>query len=201
MTVRVMLVSPASSQALREARFGDGPGDGEGLDAAGLRAARAAAEGLPHADRALSGPSPRCRGTARALGLRAECEESLADWDLGRWRGRTLAQLSADEPEAVASWLDDPATAPHGGETLLALCARVGHWLDALPADAGRVLVVAEPAIVRAATVRALALPPEAFWRLDVAPLVLTELSGRSERWNLRCGRPLTAVRVPPARV
>jgi broad specificity phosphatase PhoE len=60
-----------------------------------------------------------------------------------------------------------------------------------LPDDAGRVLAVTEPAVTRAAIVRALALPAEAFWRLDVAPLTLTELSGRSGRWNLRCGRPL----------
>ncbi|MFE9015741.1 histidine phosphatase family protein [Streptomyces cyaneofuscatus] len=59
------------------------------------------------------------------------------------------------------------------------------------------VLAVAEPAVVRAAVVHALALPVEAFWRLDVAPLVLTELSGRSGRWNVRLGRPLAAAEGP----
>ncbi len=53
-------------------------------------------------------------------------------------------------------------------------------------------LAVAEPAVVRAAIVHALGLPPALFWRLDVPPLTLTELTGRSGRWNLRCGRPLT---------
>ncbi|MEW9511163.1 histidine phosphatase family protein [Streptomyces bacillaris] len=56
------------------------------------------------------------------------------------------------------------------------------------------VLSVVEPAVVRAAVVHGLALPLEAFWRLDVAPLALTELSGRSGRWNVRLGRPLTAL-------
>ncbi|ARI50962.1 phosphoglycerate mutase [Streptomyces sp. S8] len=55
------------------------------------------------------------------------------------------------------------------------------------------VLAVVEPAVVRAAVVHGLALPLEAFWRLDVAPLALTELSGRPGRWNVRLGRPLTA--------
>ncbi|MFD5204753.1 histidine phosphatase family protein, partial [Streptomyces sp. NPDC058375] len=54
-------------------------------------------------------------------------------------------------------------------------------------------LAVAETAVVRAAVVHALRLPSEAFWRLDVAPLTLTELSGRSGRWNVGLGRPLTA--------
>ena len=47
--------------------------------------------------------------------------------------------------------------------------------------------------MIRAALVHALDLPPRTFWRLDVAPLTATELSGRSDRWNLRCGLPLTA--------
>lgn len=67
-----------------------------------------------------------------------------------------------------------------------------GAWLDSLN-GAGRVLAVAEPSLVRAAVVHALELPPQAFWRLDVTPLTLTELSGRSGRWNLRAGRPLAS--------
>ncbi|NUK69525.1 histidine phosphatase family protein [Streptomyces lunaelactis] len=188
MTVRVILVSPAMSAALREARFGsDGP-----LDAAGARSARAAAGALPPADRRLSGPSARCRDTAEALGLRVEDEPAPGDWDMGVWRGRTLEEVSVSEPEAVSAWLTDPSAAPHGGESLLALCARIGGWLASLPGDSGRVLAVTEPAVARAAIVHALALPAEAFWRLDIAPLTLTELSGRAGRWNLRCGRPLT---------
>ncbi|MFP3991840.1 histidine phosphatase family protein [Streptomyces sp. E11-3] len=188
MTVRVMVVSPAMSAALREARF-----DGDvALDEAGARRARSAAGALPRADRRLVGTSARCAETAAELGLRAgEPEPALGSWDMGRWRGRRLEEVSASEPDAVSTWLTDPLAAPHGGESLLALCDRVGNWLESLPGDTGDVLAVAEPAAVRAAIVRALALPVEAFWRLDVAPLTLTELSGRSGRWNLRCGRPL----------
>ncbi|MEW2068596.1 hypothetical protein AB0917_16460, partial [Streptomyces sp. NPDC007346] len=61
----------------------------------------------------------------------------------------------------------------------------------------GSILAVVEPAVVRAAVVHGLSLPLEAFWRLDVAPLVLTELSGRSGRWNVRLGRPLAAPQEP----
>lgn len=196
MTVRVMLISPAMSAALREARFDDDiPLDEAALDEAGARRARTAAAGgaLPDADRRVSGTSRRCAETAAALGLRAEDEPALRSWDMGRWRGRRLDEVSESEPESVSAWLTDPAAAPHGGESLLALCDRVGGWLESLQGDAGRVLAVTEPAVVRAAVVHALALPAETFWRLDVAPLTLTELSGRTGRWNLRCGRPLVA--------
>ncbi|MEU9203477.1 histidine phosphatase family protein [Streptomyces sp. NPDC048332] len=190
MTVRVMLISPGMNGALREARFaGDAP-----LDGSGLRPARAAAAGgsVPAADRWVRGPSLRCNGTAKALGLRTETEHALRDWEMGRWSGARLSDVGTDEPDGVAAWLADPEAAPHGGESLLELCGRVGAWLDSLPGDGpGRVLAVVEPAVIRAAVVRALTLPPLAFWRLDVAPLTVTELSGRSGRWNLRCGRPL----------
>ncbi|MEU3972761.1 histidine phosphatase family protein [Streptomyces bacillaris] len=196
MTVRVTLVSPAMNAALREARFdGDAP-----LDRAGERASRAAASAVPGGGLVLSGPSQRCRETAIALGLAARPEPALTGWDLGRWSGRSLDEVGAAEPAAVAAWIGDPSAAPHGGESLRELVERVGGWLDGVGGEGGAdrealsVLAVVEPAVVRAAVVHGLALPLEAFWRLDVAPLALTELSGRSGRWNVRLGRPLTAL-------
>ncbi|WP_405386454.1 histidine phosphatase family protein [Streptomyces sp. NBC_01102] len=197
MTVRVMLISPAMNSALRDARFeADAP-----LDEAGARsaAAAAAAGAVPAADHRAHGPSVPCRQTAEALGLAGTTgpaepalpESALRDWDMGRWRGRRLSEVSAAEPDAVAAWLTDPSAAPHGGESLLDLTTRVGTLLDSPAWGVGRRLAVVEPAVVRAAMVHALGLPMETFWRLDVAPLTLTELSGRSGRWNLRCGRPL----------
>ncbi|RAJ47219.1 broad specificity phosphatase PhoE [Kitasatospora sp. SolWspMP-SS2h] len=187
-TVRVALIAPALGAELHGARFGDD----RPLTEAELAPARVLA--APRADRVLSAPSPRCRQTAGALGLVPDAvEPALADLDAGAWRGRPLAELAAAEPRALAAWLSDPDFAPPGGESVTALLARVGRWLDALPADTGRLLAVAEPAVVRAAVVHALALPPAAFWRLDVAPLTATHLSGRAARWNLRCGTALSA--------
>ncbi|MCF3103567.1 histidine phosphatase family protein [Streptomyces roseoverticillatus] len=185
MTVRVMLISPAAVAA-HEARFGD---DGP-LDATALRRTKAAGR-LPAAGRVLTAPSPRCRETAAVLGAdAAEAEPALRDLDAGRWRGRELMELGASEPEALAAWLTDPDAAPHGGESVRDVIARVGGWLDGL--EDGRVLAVAAPAAIRAAVVHGLALPAQSFWRLDVQPLSLTELTGRGGRWNLRCGVPLT---------
>ncbi|OPF71379.1 histidine phosphatase family protein [Streptomyces antioxidans] len=197
--VRITLVAPAVNAALRQVRFDDAP-----PDAAGLRRATAAAGALPHRDTAFTAPSERCRGTAAALGLDAAVTQELGDLDVGRWRGRSLDEVGRKAPEEVAGWLSDPAAAPHGGETLLELVERIGAWLDArredpapaTPGRAARLLAVVEPAVVRAALVHALGLPAPAFWRLDVAPLTATELSGRAGRWNLRCGYPL-AGRAP----
>ncbi|WP_329113324.1 histidine phosphatase family protein [Streptomyces sp. NBC_01465] len=192
MTVRVILVSPALRAVSSEARFDGGEGS-EGQDDEAVRSVVRFAGSLPAADRQLCGPSRLCRATADALGLRARTEPALGDWDMGRWRGRRLDEVSTEEPDAVAQWLTVAGAAPHGGESLLDLCGRAGAWLEGLSGEGGRVVAVAGPAVVRAVVVRALALPAEAFWRLDVVPLTATELSGRSGRWNLRCGSPLAS--------
>ncbi|WP_424215982.1 histidine phosphatase family protein (plasmid) [Streptomyces sp. BI20] len=192
MTLRVRLISPAWSEAGREARFDDeGP-----LDPRGLADARAAADELGAAPGAVyASPSRRCRETAEALG---PAEVVVADvWAgcaMGRWRGRTLTELAGAEPEAVARWLADPAAAPHGGESVRELRARIGGVLDAAAGReaggaGGRLVAVVEPDVVRAAVLHALALPDETFWRLDVRPLTVTELVGRAGRWNLLLGR------------
>lgn len=119
-------------------------------------------------------------------------DERLAGCAMGRWRGLTLEEVSAAEPENVARWLSDPAAAPHGGESVERLCARAGEWLAETAEVQGRVLAVVEPDVVRAVLVHALGAPAATLWRLDVAPLTATELSGRAGRWNLRAGRELT---------
>ncbi|PZH10109.1 histidine phosphatase family protein [Streptomyces sp. NTH33] len=187
MTSRVTLISAATTPSLRRARFDDG----DSLDAGGAARARAAAGCLPTAGRVLASPSPRCRETATALGLTASEEAELAGLDVGRWRGRTLEEVSTAEPEAVARWLADPGAAPHGGESVRALCGRVARWLETSGRADGRTVAVVEPEVIRAVVVNVLDAPGPAFWRLDVPPLTATELTGRSGRWNLRLGHPL----------
>ncbi|MFJ4782029.1 histidine phosphatase family protein [Streptomyces sp. NPDC088794] len=199
MTSRVTFISPAMSTSLRQARFDDGGS----IEAGGEAGARAAAGALPSAARVVVSPSTRCRQTATALGLNGSEEAAeLAGLDVGRWRGLTLAEVGAGEPEAVARWLADPASAPHGGESVEELCARVARWLEASLATDGRTLAVVEPDVVRAVVVHALGAPAAAFWRLDVLPLTATTVSGRAGRWNVRIGQPLDtaeAAQVPSA--
>ncbi|WP_153538074.1 histidine phosphatase family protein [Streptomyces sp. RB17] len=189
MTSRVLLVSPAMSTSLRQARFDDGGS----IDESGAARARSAAGALPSAGRVLTSPTVRCRETAAALGLDGVPVPELAGLDVGRWRGRTLEEVGAAEPEAVGRWLTDPDCAPHGGESVRDLCERVAGGLADAQQLEGRTIAVVEPEVVRAAVAGALGMPAAVFWRLDVPPLTVTELSGRAGRWNLRLGCPLAA--------
>jgi len=190
MTIRLTLLTPAPGPDPRRAHIGaDGPLDEDARRKAREAVAATAVAALLPADRHLSAPSRRCRETAGALGLDAAAETALRDLDLGSWRGRTLDEVAAAEPDALAAWTTDPAAAPHGGESVLDLCRRVARWLDALAESAGgRVLAVADASVARAAVVHALAAPPHAFWRIDVPPLTPVRLTGRAGRWNLRLG-------------
>ncbi|QKZ17685.1 histidine phosphatase family protein [Streptomyces chartreusis] len=190
MTSRVTFISPAMNASLRRARFDDGRTP---LDDTGAARARAAAGTLPPAARVLTSPGLRCRETAEALGLHGPAVPELTGPDVGRWRGRTLDEVSTAEPESLGRWLTDPGHAPHGGESVREFCGRIARWLTDVEDLDGRTVAVAEPEVVRAAVLHALGMPEAAFWRLDVAPLTATELSGRGGRWNLRLGRPLAA--------
>ncbi|GII51799.1 phosphoglycerate mutase [Planotetraspora thailandica] len=179
MTTRLTLVSHALTAAMVAAAF---PAD-EPVDGRRLTGRSGPWEG-PTA--ALRGPELRCAQTARWLGLEAESVQGLRDCDFGSWRGRTLADVQADDPEGVGRWLADPGAAPHGGESVHDLIGRVRAWLaEQAP---GRAVGVTHPAVIRAAVVHALGAPPGAFWRVDVGPLGRVELTGRDGRWNLRLG-------------
>ncbi|MEU3772163.1 histidine phosphatase family protein [Streptomyces sp. NPDC032472] len=121
--------------------------------------------------------------------------EGLRGQDTGRWAGRPLDEVAAEDPDGVRRWLTDPAYAPPGGESLAALTARVGAELAGLAPGTHRAVV--EQAVVRAAVVHALDLPAAAFWRLDVRPGHVTTLTGRAGRWNLRLGEPEADAGLP----
>jgi broad specificity phosphatase PhoE len=189
MSSRITLVSHSSTSATNTAAFASD----EPLDARGAGWAEEARGRLPRALRVLSSPAPACRQTADALGLSASIEPALADWDLGRWRGRTLDEVAAAEPDAVTAWLSEPDSAPHGGESHIVLLARIAAWLAIESAD-GHTVVVTHPAVVRAAVLAVLQAPPAAFWRIDIAPLTATQLHGRHGHWTVRS----TAVQLLP---
>ncbi|RZU54320.1 histidine phosphatase superfamily protein (branch 1) [Krasilnikovia cinnamomea] len=177
----VRLLACAPTPALRAAVFG---GDGE-PDDAGLRAARSLSgrRGLNGDQPWVCGGSVAAAATARALGRSAVAVPALADPDFGHWTGSALEVVAARDPAAVQTWLTDPGAAPHGGESLAAVTARVGRWLDGQASQP--VVAVAHPVVVRAAVASALELPPAALWRLDVAPLALLRLTCRAGRWHL----------------
>ncbi|MEV6595109.1 histidine phosphatase family protein [Streptomyces acidicola] len=188
MHLRLTFVAAARSASLLAERFEDD----RPLDQAGWNEVqRAAHELVPLAAAELRycSPTPRSRATGDALGYAPLAQPALRDCDMGRWRGFTLGEAMAREPEAVDAWLADPRATPHGGESLHAFITRVGGWLDTRPVDdGGRVVAVAEPSVVRAAIVYALKAPPATYWNIDVRPLSTVTVTGRSGRWNLRLG-------------
>lgn len=196
MPLRVTFVAAARSSPLLAERFQDDrPLDQAGWD----EVLRVAGELRPlaAADLRYCSPTPRSRATGDALGYAPLVQLALRDCDMGRWRGLTLGEAMAREPESVDAWLADPRSTPHGGESLLAFISRVGGWLDTRPADdGGRIVAVAEPSVIRAALVYVLKAPPATYWNIDVRPLSAATVTGRAGRWNLRVdGAPAQSAR------
>jgi broad specificity phosphatase PhoE len=187
MTVRLRLLCHAPTSATRNAAF---PAD-EPLEDRVRQKLAALDHNLRHADRCIVSPSLRARQTAEALKLDATVEPLLRECDYARWTGRTLADLQAEEPEALAKWLQSPESAPHGGESVQELLARVAQWLDAQSTGSGITLVITHASVIRAAIVHAIEAGPRSFWRIDVAPLSLTKLSGDRGRWTLASIGPM----------
>ena len=180
-TTRLRLLCHASTSAVRTSAF---PAD-EPIDSQKQQVLAVMQRRLLNADRVLTSPALRARQTAEALQLAATVEPMLRDCDYGRWAGRSFDQVQAQEPAGLADWLQDPGTAPHGGETILSLIERVGAWLDAQSDVPGKTIAVTHASVVRAAVIYAIGAPPQTFWRIDIAPLSITSLSGTKGRWNL----------------
>jgi broad specificity phosphatase PhoE len=132
------------------------------------------------------GPEPACVQTAAVLGGRAAVVPELAGVDVGRWRGRSLGEVAAAEPDGLRRWMTDPSAAPHGGESLVQLVARVAAYCDAREWPAGRNVAVVAPLVARAMLVHALDVGPEAIFRVDLAPLGHIALSRRGPGWRLQ---------------
>jgi broad specificity phosphatase PhoE len=187
MTTRLWLLCLPASTALRRGVFADD----ETLTERELAPLPALAPALPAVSRIYCSPARSARQTAEALHLTAEPTAALADADYGRWCGSALAEIAEAEPAALQVWLQDPAAAPHGGESFAALTQRVAAWLDALP-DGEDALVISHANVLRAALLHALSVPLSSFGRLDIAPLTLLELQRTPRGWSWRSA-PLNA--------
>jgi broad specificity phosphatase PhoE len=182
MTARLTLISHAATPSLRRAAF---PED-ETLELSEIARIEALAWTAPRAQHLLTAPEKRARETADALGLQASEDDGLRDCDYGSWRGLDLNEVEQNNPDGLMAWLTDSSAAPHHGESLGALFIRVGAWLNAQQQQAGHTIAITHPAIVRCAIVSSLGAPTSAFWRLDIAPLSLTDLRFNGRAWTVR---------------
>jgi broad specificity phosphatase PhoE len=184
---RLSLISHATTEAQRLAAFP--------LDEPVLANEIAKAKGLnlkiPAAAQVWSSPEQRTQQTSRALGLALTLAEGLRDCDYGRWRGRKMNEVQIEDEEGIFAWLSDPTAAPHGGESIEQLVGRVGRWMDE-QRTVRHTIAVTHPAVIRCAVVHALQTAVKTFWRIDIAPLTVTDLRFNGNAWTLRClGCPL----------
>jgi glucosyl-3-phosphoglycerate phosphatase len=125
-------------------------------------------------DRMISSDLRRAADTAEvvgaACGLPVKFDARLRETHLGRWQGRTVAEIDRDEPGAIATWRSDPTWAPPGGESRVAVVARsrpVVDELDAELADSGEtsttVLLVAHGGLIAGLVTGLLELPTAAW--------------------------------------
>lgn len=133
--------------------------------------------------RLVSGPELRTRQTAGLFGSEVETSEALRDCDFGRWSGVRIDDVQKSEAEALQAWLDNPHSAPHGGESVGQLVERVAAWLETLEATPGHIVAITHPFVIRAALTQVLQSP--AFNLIDVEPLSAIELRFNG-RWRLR---------------
>lgn len=179
---RLTLIASASTRAVRMSTF---PLD-EGLDEFGWEVAAAMAPNIAGGATVLTSPARRAIETAEAFGLNAKVDHSLRDIDVGRWAGRKIKEVAELDPCALESWLSDPEAAPHGGETVEELYARIADWLKTISENRGRVVAITHPAVIRAAVLVAIRSSAASFWHIDVAHLSVVELSNNGKRWTLK---------------
>jgi broad specificity phosphatase PhoE len=180
--LRLYLLAHAPTAAQRLFRF---PAD-EGIEPIDPGVVRRLAVRLGTVGAVWCGPERRAQETAAALGLVATPCDDLRGWSAGVWSGQAVTWVAEHDPEGFGVWRTDPDAAPSGGESLRTLLARVAGWAASTTSGAGRVLLIADPAVIRALVVHVLAAGAQTFWRLEIPPLSLSVVQHAHDEWRLR---------------
>ena len=151
------------------------------LTEVGVQQAAAAGKRLASAGLTAIVTSPLARAmrtaeeVAAATGAPVEADEGFRETDFGAWDGLTFAEVRERWPAELTAWLADPAVAPPGGESFVAVSARVSDALGrVLAGHRGQtVLIVSHVTPIKTLVAAALLAPPPALYRmhLDVAAL------------------------------
>lgn len=156
------------------------------LSGRGWQQMRSAA-GARHWTHIVSSPSRRCAAFAWELaaqsGARHRIDPDLREMHFGSWEGRSPAELSHSEPDALAAfWADPVSHPPPGGEPLAHLEARVvravARALEETRAAelAGDVLLITHGGPIRVLCARRDAIPLERLLSIDVPHAALIEM-------------------------
>ena len=151
----------------------------KGLDQAARAATRFAGSQIT---RIFTSPLRRAQQTATAIaevcGADVEVDERLIELDYGDWDGRLMSEI---RPEQSSGWLTDPAFAPPGGESLIAVTARVASFCgDRLAAD-DRVVAVSHVSPIKAAVAWSLGVDERATLRMYLALASITKIGARPD--------------------
>ncbi|GEE02012.1 hypothetical protein nbrc107696_24580 [Gordonia spumicola] len=164
----VLIVVAGRTAPNRAVRFG---GEVACLDERGRRDVAALVvpdHGSTRMGPARIGPETSVRETAALLGIEGLVDPALESLDVGRWRGLTPEEVPQAE---LAEWFADPASCPHGGESVVEFVDRI----VASAPEADGVVVVASP--VAQALIAGTA---SGFFAVDVVPAsVVTTASAR----------------------
>jgi alpha-ribazole phosphatase len=101
-------------------------------------------------------PWRRTREVAERLAARWDVplrvDARLSELSFGEWEGRAYADLERTDAERLHRWMQDyEHVPPPGGETAIALVARVSSWLDEVRALGTVILAVTHAGPIRAA--------------------------------------------------
>lgn len=146
-----------------------------GLDELGRQQAVALAAAVEGAARVVCSPLRRTRETAAGLRLPVEVDERWVEIDYGSLDGTPLR----DVPSSLwAEWRGDTRFVPGGGESLVALGARVREAAADLADEARErdIVVVTHVSPIKAAVAWALGVGDEIVWRMFCAPASITTI-------------------------
>ncbi|MBY8949552.1 histidine phosphatase family protein [Pseudomonas sp. SH10-3B] len=175
---RLTLICHAATAAQKFARFPDNESVAMDWQAAAL----SLAERYTKIQRLVCAPEARARQTAGLFGSDALIEDALRDGNFGDWKGQAISQLDGD---ALMDWMTHSASAPHGGESVDQICARVAVWMKTLETQPGHIVAITHPFVIRAAMLYVMQFPVSMFYRIDIEPLSATELRFNTV-WRLR---------------
>ncbi|MFK0382313.1 histidine phosphatase family protein [Agrobacterium sp. NPDC090273] len=130
-------------------------------------------------------PDVAAEETATAFSENARSCPALRDVDYGCWNELNLSDVATRWPEALQRWIEDPESAPHGGETLSVGQKRAREWVSGELANGGHTLAVTHSMIFRLIFLDVVDAPLSSLWKISAAPLATMTLTSDGRRWAL----------------
>jgi broad specificity phosphatase PhoE len=180
MTTELTLLCHAATHAMKAGTF---PSGDDPIDAAACAHLAARFGGTQR--HVVTSPARAARETAACFDASPAIDRSFDDLDYGHWRGRAIRDVHDEDPQGLAAWLSEPASAPHGGESLEALAARVMAGLDRYT-HGGPYVIVTHAILVKVALARVLNAPLASVYAMDFEPLSSLVLTRGETIWRLR---------------